>query len=286
MRLQALHNDPPAIADALEFPSYLLNVGEVKCQSNDKQSVPLSRSVTILHCVGDMILRVFPDIHRNYRNVSWIAQRTILTTQNERLQILMPIIGSRLEGDIETYESADSVEEAEIGEHNYPVDLLNAISGAASLLNNCFSLKNGFINMLVWNSQPNKYHINGTRYIVEKMTINLLFLRVVTGLYKGRPLPLPQILLYPCDDHFPITGFKRILFLFSVRFIFTTNKAHCQSFSGALRIDLRQECFTHGQLYAAISWITHIFNISIYSEHEEYDHATGNVVCRSLLLTD
>lgn len=75
-------------------------------------------------------------------------------------------------------------------------------------------------------------------------------------MYKNRRFLLPRIPFDPGDDDFPIKGFKRIQTPVCICFTITANKAQDQSFSGALGIDLRHECFTNGQLYVILSQIT------------------------------
>lgn len=81
------------------------------------------------------------DLQQNYGNDSWIAKRAVLPTQNERLQFLNNILGSRIPGNMRTFLSAYSVEEAEVNELNYFVELLNSLPGTASLPDHQLTLK-------------------------------------------------------------------------------------------------------------------------------------------------
>ena len=92
---------------------------------------------------------------------------------------------------------------------------------------------------------------------------SVLFLKTVAGLHKGKPLTLPRVQCSPGDKNFPIVGFTRLQFPVRVRFAMTINEAQGQSISGRLRLDLRHDCFSHGQLYVALSRATHPKNIFV-----------------------
>ena len=148
-------------------------------------------------------------------------------------------------------------------------------------------LKKGYIVMLLRNIRPLDGHCNGTRYIVDKMTNSLLFLRVAVGAHKGAKLLLPRMPCGPGDNDFPVPGFQRLQFPVRPCFAITTNKAQGQSFSGHVGLDLRSDCFTHGQLYVAMSRVTHPNNLTIITklldEDEEFEGKVRNIVYPEVL---
>lgn len=135
--------------------------------------------------------------------------------------------------------------------------------------------------MLLWNLQPNKKHVNGTKYIVESLTDNFLYLRVVAENCKRNCFTLSRITSDSGDDEFPISGFRRTLFPIRLCSYLIPNGAQGQPCTGALCLDPRRQCFTHGQLHIALSPITHQSNLYIYTERPE--RLTSNVVFRSVL---
>ncbi len=100
-------------------------------------------------------------------------------------------------------------------------------------------------------------HVNGTRYVVENMTKNLLFFKAVSGTAKGNPLVLPRMNRIPGADEFPIPGFRRCQFPIRVCFAMAINKSQVQSVPGKLGIDLSSPCSAHGQSYIALPRATH-----------------------------
>jgi len=72
---------------------------------------------------------------------------------------------------------------------------------------------------------------------------------VLTGPAVGQTVLIPRIPIIPNDLLF---NFKRIQFLVKVSFVITINKAQGQIFKH-VGIDLRQDCFSQGQLYVVLS---------------------------------
>ena len=130
--------------------------------------------------------------------------------------------------------------------------------------------------MLLRNIRPKQGHVNGTRYVVVNMTDNLLFLRAVSGTNQGESFVLPRMNCLPGMEDFPIPGFRRCQFPVRVSFAMTVNKAQGQSVSGRLGLDLTHPCFSHGQLYVALSRTTHPKNLFILTPNN--DRSTKNVV--------
>jgi len=71
--------------------------------------------------------------------------------------------------------------------------------------------------------------------------------------------------IIPSNLHFK---FKRIQFHVKLAFAMTINKAQGQTLNVA-RIDLRVQCFSHGQLYVALSRVTSAFNLYIFASDPE-----------------
>ena len=124
-------------------------------------------------------------------------------------------------------------------------------------------LKNNFIVMLLRNLNSTQGHVNGARYQVVRMSNALLILKSIMGVHAGKILALPRMPCSPGDEHFLNSGFVCTQFPVRVCFGLTTNKARESSFSGALGLDFRDDCFSHGQLYVALSRTTHPGNVSV-----------------------
>jgi len=192
-----------------------------------------------------------------------------LATTNARLRELNEVIGEKFPGRFQNFPSADSVTsdddaEAKELELKYPQEVLNSMPGNANLPDYSLKLKTGFIVMLLRNIRPKESHVNGIQYVVRNMTKNILLLKAVSGSHPGLQFVLPRINCIPGKHDFPIPGFRRRQFPVRVCFAMTINKEQGQSVSGKLGIDLTSSCFSHGQLYVALSRTTHPKNVHIH----------------------
>ncbi|CDF40520.1 ATP dependant DNA helicase [Chondrus crispus] len=197
-------------------------------------------------------------------------------SKNSALPEINEIVGDMILGAYCTFLSADKVENEDRNALRYPVELLNTPTAGSSLPDHQLKLKKGFVVMLLRNLNPNDGHVNGARHLVDGMSNSLLCLRVATGSHLGKPLCLPRMPCGPGDDNFPVPGFTRTQVPIRASFAMTTNKAQGQSFGGLLRLDLRNHCFSHGQLYAALSRTTHPGNVVVLIP--DADKTTRNVV--------
>ena len=96
------------------------------------------------------------------------------------------------------------------------------------------------------------------------MSPTLLYLRSTSGSRSGVRIILPRMNFTVSRDDFLLPRFGRCQFPTRVCFAMTINKAQGQSIRGTLRIDLLVQCFSHGQLYVALSR-TNPRNVFIYT---------------------
>lgn len=105
---------------------------------------------------------------------------------------------------------------------------------------------------------------------------NVIVAIVLTGPAVGQTVLIPRIPMIPTDLPF---SFKRIQFPVKVSFAVTINKAQGQTFK-QVGIDLREYCFSHGQLYVALSRSGCGKNQYILIPHE---NMTKNIVYAEVL---
>ncbi|CDF40018.1 unnamed protein product [Chondrus crispus] len=204
MRLTALQGDPAADVEALNFPQFLLSVGEGRLQCDQRPEwISLPQSVAFEHTIRNLCLKVFHGIRDNHADPTWLTKRVILTTKNRPLEQVNEVIGNMMPGPYRTYLSADKVESEDTNALIYPTEMLNTLTAGSDLPDHKLKLKKGFIVMLLRNLHPTSGHVNGARYVIEKMTNNLFFLRVTSGSHEGNRLCLPRMPCRPGDDNFP-----------------------------------------------------------------------------------
>ncbi|CAI6365572.1 unnamed protein product [Macrosiphum euphorbiae] len=98
---------------------------------------------------------------------------------------------------------------------------------------------------------------------------------VITGCARGDIVLIPRITLIPTDYPFE---FKRIQFPLKVCFAMTINKSQGQSL-GMAGIDLREECFSHGQFYVTCSRVSSASSLVILAPKG----STKNTVYKEVL---
>ncbi|GFV00106.1 ATP-dependent DNA helicase PIF6 [Trichonephila clavipes] len=102
------------------------------------------------------------------------------------------------------------------------------------------------------------------------MMNNVIEATILTGKFKGEDVLLPRIPMIPIDMPFE---FKRLPFPVRLAFAMTINKAQGQSLQ-VCRLNLENQCFSHGQLYVACSRIGKPSDLFVYAP----DGKTRNIV--------
>lgn len=115
----------------------------------------------------------------------WLKRRAILTTTNAALEEINIVLGAYIPGDLETFNSADAVENEDQKALRYPKEMPNSLSHKSALADHMLSLKKGVPGMLPCALCLKNEHVNGTRFIVENMTNNVQFLQIATGTQKA-----------------------------------------------------------------------------------------------------
>ena len=100
--------------------------------------------------------------------------------------------------------------------------------------------------MFLRNLDPPKL-CNGSRLQIIGVRTNIIETKILTDPATGEHVFIPRIPMISLDMPFQ---FKRIQYPVKIRFAITINKVQGQSFN-CFVVDLRNNCFSHWQLYVA-----------------------------------
>ena len=152
-------------------------------------------------------------------------------------------------------------------------------------------LKVGVPIMLLRNLNAALGLANGTRLMVQHLLPNCIQATIATGRQQGTSVLLPRLTIQPSDSRLPFTLTRR-QFPIRTAFAMTINKSQGQTFQ-RVGIFLPQPCFSHGQLYVAMSRVASPSAITILSQPESAGaiaaggeggaSATANVVYTEVL---
>lgn len=179
-----------------------------------------------------------------------LISRAILTPKNDGVDMLNEMATASFPGEATVYLSADKLD-ADENCALFPNEFLNTLQPQGMPAHK-LSLKVGAPIMLLRNMNPSIGLANGTRLIVHRLLPHMIQAEIVTGSHVGRMVMIPRIPLMPSDNDMLPFKFTRRQFPVRAAFAMTINKSQGQTFE-QVGIYLPAPCFSHGQLYVAIS---------------------------------
>jgi hypothetical protein len=109
------------------FSKQLFDIGDGKVITDETGSIQLPTDFcTIIDSQDILIDQIFPNVHRQYTNHQWLAERAILAAKNVDVNELNLKIQNFLSRDLVSYKSIDTVYDA-IEAVNYRTEFLNSL---------------------------------------------------------------------------------------------------------------------------------------------------------------
>ncbi|CAK1580549.1 unnamed protein product [Parnassius mnemosyne] len=206
------------------------------------------------------------------KSTDWLCERANLTPKNDQASVINETLLKSFEGEEYQYKSVDTVVHTDDAIH-YLVEFLNTLN-PPGLPSHTLILKVGVPVLLLRNLNPPKL-CSGTRLRVKALHKNVVEAIIFTGCARGESVYIPRIPLIPTEYPFE---FKRLQFPLKFCFAMTISKSQGQSLKTA-GIDLRGDCFSHGQFYVACSRVSSSNNLIVLAS----EGTTSNVVYNEVL---
>jgi len=261
------------------FRHFLLLVGSG--DSGDRIKVPENNVVPSLDV---LINRVFGSSLCT-RFSDNLATRCVLSTTNKGTMEINNLCLNKFVSshDSRVYLSVDTVinegcnRENSDSNSNFDVSFLNTVL-TCGLPPHKLELKVGVPIILIRNLNIKRGLCNGTKLIVTRLFKNSIEAKSPNSEF---PIVIPRITLVDNDPDLPFT-LRRIQLPIRLAFSMTINKSQGQTFD-KIGLDLREQCFSHGQLYVGLSRVRCPGDYSVFVGCHNDHNARSDVYIRNVV---
>lgn len=250
-------------AEARSFVDFLLRVGEDRVEKDEENLIEVPEELftnqTDLH--GFIKETLETDEHLSFEH------QAFLTPKNEEADEINRIVLRELNKDQEiiSVESQDEIASESENKFELPIEFVHKLQ-PAGMPPHLLELKIGSIVMILRNLYPTLGFCNGTRCKVIEIQSEWLVLEIISGKFKGEQTAIPKIKLKSTMYKNSLFTFTREQFPVKLAYRLTINKSQGQTYK-KVSIYFKDQVFSHGQLYVALSRCTDHKNIKIFNEN-------------------
>ena len=274
-----------------DFADWILDIGDGKIggKNEENATVVFPDSMLIPESddhVGSIIRETYPNLLNNLWDPKFFQERAILAPTHEMVDRINDRMLDLLHGAETLYESSDSVSlddaDTNFDDSIYTTDFLNGIR-MSGVPHHAIKLKVGTPVMLMRNIDQKAGLCNGTRLQVQRLGVNVIEAKIISGGNVGKICAIPRMIISPSEHKMPFK-FNRRQFPIQICFGMTINKSQGQTLS-QVGLFLPKPVFSHGQLYVAMSRVKSKRGLKVLclDKDDNYCNYTSNVVYKEVL---